>query len=256
MKEMATGFLDPGGGNSHPPSYANRVRNFRFQSLDRNILEIVLEKKILQKNINIKGEDVSRICETVGIKVGQETEGYQAHYGRKNITIAVWAKQGVSLERFISENSKDFSNDLTISQVRPAKRREVTLLISGLNFNTPDEQVKHYVEHFGVRFVNVEPVYGVHHEGPWKGQYNGEKRYKVAFTDQVIPMGPYHLLNGAKIRIVYPGNTRTCGRCHQPPTSCPGGGIARVCGEQGGKKVTLIKPHEMALEEGEVRPRK
>ena len=146
-------------------------------------LKWVKSTELLSNSVNGTSLGNHEEADSSWLGIYQETEGYQAHYGRKNITLAVWAKQGVSLERFISENSKDFSNDLTISQVRPAKRREVTLLISGLNFNTPDEQVKHYVEHFGVRFVNVEPVYGVHHEGPWKGQYNGERRYKVAFTD-------------------------------------------------------------------------
>ena len=28
-------------------------------------------------------------------------------------------------------------------------------------------------------------------------------------------MGTYHHIDGAKVREVYPGNTRTCGRCHQ-----------------------------------------
>ena len=52
-------------------------------------------------------------------------------------------------------------------------------------------------------------------------------------------MGTYHLINNVKVRVVYPGNTRTCGRCHQAPTSCLGGGIARVCGEKGGDRVSL-----------------
>ena len=53
-------------------------------------------------------------------------------------------------------------------------------------------------------------------------------------------MGSFHLLDNSKIRVVYPGNTRTFGRCHQPPTFCPGGGIARVCGEKGEEKVSLL----------------
>ena len=134
----------------------------------------------------------------------------------------------------------DFSGDLTIIQVRPARRREVTLLITGLPFNTPDLQVKHYVEAFGAKVMDSEPKYGVHKEGPWRGQYNGERRYQAVFTRQIIPMGPFHLLNNSKIRVVYPGNTRTCGRCYQPPTSCPGGAIAKVCGEKGGERVSLF----------------
>ena len=54
-------------------------------------------------------------------------------------------------------------------------------------------------------------------------------------------MGTYHLLGGAKIRVFYPGNTKTCGRCHQAPTYCPGGGLAKACGERGGDRVTLFQ---------------
>ena len=54
-------------------------------------------------------------------------------------------------------------------------------------------------------------------------------------------MGTYHLIDGAKVRVVYPGNIRTCGRCHQSPSHCPGGGTARECAEQGGVRLPLIQ---------------
>merc|ERR1712081_52257 len=76
-------------------------------------------------------------------------------------------------------------------------------------------------------------------EGPWKGQYNGDRRFKADFSEQVLPMGTYHLLGGAKVRVVYPGNAKTCARCHQGPLLCPGGGMARECAEQGGRRVPL-----------------
>ena len=230
--------VDPGGGNT--ATYARSVKTNKFQKLNRNVLQIVLEKKMIQKNVNLNCAQVVKICEIVGIRVGSETEGYQAHYNRKNITLSVWAKDGVSLERFVTDQSREFSGDLTITQVRPAYRREVTLIITGLSFNTPDSQVKHYVESFGGKMVGIEPIYGVYRDGPWKGQYNGDRRYKVDVTGQIIPMGTYHLINNDKVRVAYPGNTRTCGRCHQAPISCPGGGIARVCGEQGGEKKSLL----------------
>ena len=132
--------------------------------------------------------------------------------------------------------------------MRPANRRVVTVLITGLSFNTPDSQVKHYIESFGAKMVGIEPIYGVYKEGPWRGQYNGERRYKVDFSEQIIPMGTYHLLNSDKIKVIYPGNTRTCGRCHQAPSSCPGGGIARVCGEQGGERTTLYQHMKLIWE--------
>ena len=43
-------------------------------------------------------------------------------------------------------------------------------------------------------------------EGPWRGQYNGDRRYSVDFSAQIQPMGTYHILDGARCRIIYPGN--------------------------------------------------
>ena len=217
---MGSNFIDPGGGSSCQQSYANGLKTTKFEKLNRNVLEIKLEKQVIQKHVSLNGEEVSKICDIVGIKVGTETEGYQAQYSRKVITLAVWAKAGVGLEKFVTDQPRVFNGDLTITQVRPSHTREVILLVNGLPFDTPDDQVRHYVESFGAKFVNIEPIYGVYKDGPWSNQYNGERRYKVDFSNQKTPMGTYHLLGGAKIRVFYPGNTTTCGRCHQAPTYC------------------------------------
>ena len=52
-------------------------------------------------------------------------------------------------------------------------------------------------------------------------------------------MGTYHFLDGAKVKIFYRGNTRTCGRCHCSSFNCPGKGIAKDCQSAGGQKVFL-----------------
>ena len=124
----------------------------------------------------------------------------------------MWAKPAVSLERFVSEEARVFTPELTVTSVRPAVKREVTVLVTGLHFNTSDNMVKEYLECFGAKVNGCEPIYGVHKEGPWKGQYNGDRRYKADFSAQILHMGTYHLLGGAKVRVAYPSNTRTCAR--------------------------------------------
>ena len=52
-------------------------------------------------------------------------------------------------------------------------------------------------------------------------------------------MGTYHFLDGARVRIFYRGNEKTCGRCHEPARSCPGKGMARDCDSAGGPRVNL-----------------
>ena len=53
-------------------------------------------------------------------------------------------------------------------------------------------------------------------------------------------MGSFHLIDGAKVTIFYPGLRKTCGRCHETAALCVGGGIAKVCHEKGGSKVQLL----------------
>ena len=53
-------------------------------------------------------------------------------------------------------------------------------------------------------------------------------------------MGTYHFIDGAKIRIFYRGNDKTCGRCHQTPRTCPGKGLAKDCQAAGSQRVNLF----------------
>ena len=100
---MGSTNIDPGGGgtNSHS-SYARSLKSTKFQRLNRNVLEIILEKKVLQKAVNVSCDDVSKICDIVGIKVGSEAQVYQAHYNGTTITLSIWAKDGIGLDKFVS----------------------------------------------------------------------------------------------------------------------------------------------------------
>ena len=97
---MASNFFDPGGGEK-PPSYANRVKTSmrKYKKLNRNILNIILEKKNVNEHIYLKGDQVAEICDSIGLRVSSETEVYQVTYIRKVISLSVWAKPIVSLER-------------------------------------------------------------------------------------------------------------------------------------------------------------
>ena len=141
--KMASNNFDPGGGE-RPPSYANRVKTSarKHKKLDRNVLNIIIEKKNLNEHILLKGDQVAQICDSVGLRVSSETEGYQVVYSGKVITLSVWAKPPVSLERFMSDQPREINSQLIITSVKPAVRREVSVLVTGLHFNTPDEQVR------------------------------------------------------------------------------------------------------------------
>ena len=52
-------------------------------------------------------------------------------------------------------------------------------------------------------------------------------------------MGTYHIIDGSYVTVVYPGQKKTCGRCHQTAVKCAGNGIAKKCEEKCGPKVQL-----------------
>ena len=75
-------------------------------------------------------------------------------------------------------------------------------------------------------------------DGPLRGLKNGNRRYLVDFTGG-RNMGTYHLIDGAKITVMYPGQKKTCGRCQHTSNECVGNAIARECEARHGPKVML-----------------
>ena len=47
--------------------------------------------------------------------------------------------------------------------------------------------------------------------------------------EAVCGRGIYHHIKDSKVKILYKGNTRTCGQCYEEAYKCPGNGIAREC---------------------------
>lgn len=224
-------------------TYADRLKtNIRYdQRLKRNVLDIELEKLDRENEMVLDQTTVARLLTSIGMKTqGPSCEllGYQIMYGRV-VTLAVWCVPGVNLEKFCRNENIQVSRGIWTRNIRPSGRRDVTVTVVGLDFNTPDSLVKDYIEKFGGKSVNQQVIYGRHGEGPLKGVFNGERKYNVEFSDSAIPMGTYHFLDGAKVRVFYRGNTKTCARCQQVSGFCPGEGYAKDCQMNGGIKVDL-----------------
>ena len=135
---------------------------------------------------------------------------------------------------------------IVTGMIRPQGRKDVTVTFQGLDFNTPDNLICEYIEKFGGVILSRNVVYGKYTEGPFRGKYNGDRKYQVDFTSCRRTMGTYHYLDGAKVRVFYRGNEKTCGRCHKTPNVCLGLGIARDCDTLGGGRVH-ITDHMRAL---------
>ena len=183
---------------------------------------------------------VARLLRSIGMNVQTQLKGYQIMYGRA-ITLCVWCEPGVNLENFCRTENIQVTRGVWTKTIRPAGRKDVVVTVSGLDFNTPDTLIQGYIEKFDGKLVSKEVIYGKHGDGPLKGVFNGERKYNVEFSEKARPMGTYHFLDGAKVRIFYRGNSKTCARCHQVAGNCLGGGFAKDCQLNGGHKVDLAE---------------
>ena len=145
---------------------------------------------------------------------------------------------GINLDRFCKDLNIKVKDGIMTGMIRPAGKTDVTVKIDGLDFNTPDPFVMDYLSKFGTVKTNTV-IYGKYDTGPFKGKYNGDRRYQVDFSRAQKQMGTYHLIDGSKVRVFYRGNRKTCGRCHKLASECPGEAIARNCALGGGARVFL-----------------
>ena len=234
---------DSGGGHHHhaatqqPHSYSDKLKlNLRkSERLKRKVLEVTLETE-KGVNLNIEDKDIAKLASRIGIDIRSQLEGYQPcpGYSRK---ILFWFKDNVNIDNFCKDEVFKVSEGIRTGYIRPMDRKEVIVQICGLNINTPDSLVIEYLNKHG-RVTKNEVIYEKVKEGPFEGLKNGNRKYLVDFTNGTN-MGSYHLIDGAKVSIFYPGLKKTCGRCHEVGAVCVGGGIARVCNEKGGRKVRL-----------------
>ena len=199
------GDLGGGGGEEKVPSYADRLRtNVKFnQLLKRKVLDIALDKDD-SVNANIDPGAIHKQLTRLGINVASQVEGYQLFPGRP-FHMEVWMIPGVNLDQFCKEDVFQVNDKVKTSYIRPAGRREVTVSIKGLNFNTPDSHVIEYLNKHGVVASN-SVVYGKFADGPFKGKFNGIRKYLVDFTKgNKLNMGNFHIINGARVTDRYPG---------------------------------------------------
>ena len=225
---------DPGGSKS-APSYAAKLKtNVRWdQRLKRNILEISLEKS--DRDTQIDQECIAKLFKALGIDIKNQVEGY---YVKSNI-ISVRMPSGVALDRFCREQSFKVTDGVQTRFIRPAGKKDVAVTIRGLDWNTPDNFVIEYLNKFGVVISN-SVIYTQYRDGPFMGKYNGERKYQCDFSKSKLAMGTFHLIDGARVHVFYPGNKRTCGRCHQTPENCVGEGFAKHCEDNNGTRVPLV----------------
>ena len=118
--------------------------------------------------------------------------------------------------------------------VKPAGQSEVVLTLRGIHPNTGEDTVVEYLEKFG-HVVTNKVIYGTFSDGPLKGMRNGDRNYKMELRPGTS-LGSYHVLDGQRVSVKYPGQQQTCARCLEAAQSCRGRGLAKKCEAAGGVK--------------------
>ena len=87
----------------------------------------------------------------------------------------------------------------------------------------------------------------IYNDMPKNPRYIDISIYRDKYRHSLL--GTYHFIDGANVHISYKGQRRTCARCHEIPSKCLGGGLAKDCEEKGGTKVTLREHMEILWKE-------
>ena len=220
-------------------SWAEMLGSNLPATMNKNILEIVLEKD--ERGSFIVGEgDCAKVMGKLGIdpRPGVHVEGVQICPNGRGV-ILVTLKDGIPIDRFCRFDVLDVtSSGIRSVMVKPAGKREVIVKIKGIHPNTRDDGVIDYLSKFA-KIITKKVVHGVFGEGPLKGLRNGDRSYKIEVSPK-MNIGTYHVIDGQRVTLRYPGQQQTCARCFQTAQVCPGRGMARKCEAAGGPKVDLV----------------
>ena len=237
MSTNSGGLSETGGYDTRKTkSWADMLESSLPSSLDKNILEVILEKD--QKGpFSVSEEECARLLGKLGLdqRPGIQVEGVQICPNGRGV-ILITLKDIVKADEFCCYDVFEIStNGVRSIMVKPAGRREVIVSFKGIHPNTKDTTVLDYLAKFG-KILSTKVIHGIYNSGPLKGMKNGDRLYKV----EIRPgenIGMYHVIDSQKVSLRYRGQQPTCGRCHQTAQKCIGKGIAKRCQAEGGVRV-------------------
>ena len=198
-----------------------------FKEKEKVMLEIKIDSLVMGRPMTINSRTVSEICDEVKMDIHSVLKGYQIHYAYRSSIVKLLLKDNIPFDRFIRREPFKLNEELEVKSIKQAGAQEITMVVLGLDFGVDDKVMFKYVESFRGQMVSNNVIYGKDKQGPFKGLLNGERKYLVNMDDVVCGMGTYHYLGDSKVKILYKGNSRTCGRCHEEPQRCPGKGLAQ-----------------------------
>ena len=197
-----------------------------------NTLEIRLENDE-GFGCSLKEEEIERLLRRLKIQANQFTS-VQACPERRNV-IYITLSTGVDITRFIMSSNESFvlKQGIRTTTIKPVNKREVNVQVFGLHPDTKDDAVIRYLNAHG-QVNSKQPVtYGVYPGAPGSsllsGKRNGNRIYSMEVKKNI---GSAHIIDGEKVSIRYPGQTKTCNKCHKQAHICPGKGMAKDCSSE------------------------
>ena len=226
-------------------SWAQRLGNSLPSTMNKNILEVILEKDKKGAFV-VKDEECARMMQKIGLdpRPGVQVEGVQICPSGKGV-ILITLRDEVRIEDYCRYDVLVVTDSgIRSTMMKPACKKEVVINMKGIHPNTRDTLVIDYLSKFG-KVVTTKVVHGVFLEGPLKGIKNGDRAYKVELKPGQN-VGSYHYIDGQKVSLRYQGQQQTCGRCHETSQKCKGKGIAKRCESEGGIRIEFAD-HILAL---------
>ena len=226
------------GGSVRKETFASVLERSIVPSLNRNVLEVILEKD-LKGSFIVTESECAKFLSKLGLNLSSgHVEAVQICPNGRGV-LYITLKENIEISNYCRYDVIDIApSGIRAVHVRPAGKRDVTVNIKGIHPNTKDEIVLDYLEKFG-KLVTRKVVYGIFRDGPLKGLKNGDRNYRMEIKPGTN-LGSYHILDGQKVTIRYPGQQQTCGRCLRIATECSGRGIAKKCEAAGGVRQDFV----------------
>ena len=195
---------------------------------NKNVLEVRLERQ-QGASFRLSQLEIETLLVRLGID-GSHFVGVSACPEGKPIVL-ITLHPSVDINKFLYKNESYVVKDgVRTTSIRPAGKKDLLITVSGLHPNTRDQAVVRYLEAHG-KVNRTEKI--IHHVFPGEpgsslcaGKFNGNRSYVMEVKE---PMGSFHIIDGEKVTIRYPGQEWSCARCHQFKRYCPGLAIARDC---------------------------
>ena len=194
-----------GGG-----TWAQRFGSSLPQSLNKNILEVVLEKDAKGAFL-VSENDCAVFMGKLGLDLrpGVHVEGVQLCPNGRGV-ILITLKDGVKVDSFCRYDVMQVTESgIRSSLIKQAGKREVVITVKGIHPNTKDSVVLDYLGKFG-KIVTTKVVHGIFTDGPLKNMKNGDRAYKVEIKAGEN-MGSYHVIDGHKVSLRYAGHSLRVG---------------------------------------------